>query len=99
MLAHRLLKATKAQIRLIPGDPVSALAQYANHLGQFDLVVISAEQKRNWSDRASFFLPRVLHAGSQVFEEQTEGGKTVWRRFDAEELNQLRQKAGLRPAA
>jgi hypothetical protein len=68
-LAHRQLKVGGARVRLVPGDPYSALARVANELGPLDLVVISADQDRPSLARAWFYVPRILHAETCVFLE------------------------------
>jgi hypothetical protein len=89
--AHRLLKATGARIRLLPGDPFSALARAANTLLGTDLVVISADQDPRSVAHAWYYLPRLLHCGSQVYlEEAQRPGKTgIWRLVPPEELEAL----------
>jgi hypothetical protein len=64
--AHRLLKATGARIRLVPGDPWSALSRTANTLTGIDLVIVGADQDPDSLARAWFFLPRMLHENSKV---------------------------------
>lgn len=72
-MAHRRLTATGAKIKLIPGDPLSALARTANSLGKTDLLVISARQNPIAMSAAWFFVPRILHDSSVVLEEQPLG--------------------------
>jgi hypothetical protein len=67
--AHRLLKPTAAQVQLIPGDPAAALARAANALQNIDLVIISSDYNEQSLADAWFYLPRMLHAGSQVYLE------------------------------
>jgi hypothetical protein len=67
--AHRLLKPTAAQVQLIPGDPAAALARAANALQNIDLVIISSDYDEQSLADAWFYLPRMLHAGSQVYLE------------------------------
>ena len=67
--AHRLLKPTAAQVQLIPGDPATALARAANALQNIDLVIISSDYDEQSLADAWFYLPRMLHAGSQVYVE------------------------------
>ncbi len=69
-MAHRLLGAAGARVRLIPGDPFSVLSRTANLLGQFDLVVVSARLHPASLAKAWFYMPRLLHKGSQVFQEK-----------------------------
>lgn len=71
--AHKLLKATGAQVQLIPGDPASALARSANALQNTDLVLISALHDEAQLAAAWFYLPRMLHAGSAVYVESRHG--------------------------
>jgi hypothetical protein len=68
-MAHRLLKSTGARIQLVPGDPFTALARSADRLGPADLVVLSAGLDPESVQRAWFYLPRLTHAGTQVFVE------------------------------
>ena len=68
--AHRLLKATGARIQLVPGDPFAALARTANSLGPPDLAIFSHGLEPVSLERAWFYLPRTLHAGSLVLEER-----------------------------
>jgi hypothetical protein len=67
--AHRLLKSTAAQVQLIPGDPAAALSRSANALQNMDLVIISSDHDEQALADAWFYLPRMLHAGSQVYIE------------------------------
>lgn len=67
--AHRLLQTSAAKVQLIPGDPASALARWANSLQDVDLVVIAADHDERTLAGAWFYLPRMLHAGSTVYLE------------------------------
>ncbi|MBN2290913.1 MAG: hypothetical protein JXM70_00725 [Pirellulales bacterium] len=69
-LAHRQLSTTGAKIKLIPGNPLSAFTRAANSLGNTDLVIISARQNPSEMSAAWFYVPRILHANSILFEEQ-----------------------------
>ena len=91
-LAHRRLSATDARVKLIPGDPLSAFARAANTLGDTDLLVISARQDPAALAEAWFFVPRILHAGSVVFEEVAlAGGQTLLK---AVALDEIASRAG-----
>ncbi len=68
--AYRLLHATGARTRLVPGDPFTGLARAANSLLDTDLVVIRADQLGEAMDRAWFYVPRMLHEHSLVMVEQ-----------------------------
>lgn len=71
--AHRRLASSGARVRLVPGDPWTALARTANGLGTYDLIIISADQPRDQLARAWFYLPRLLADGALVFIEQRSG--------------------------
>jgi predicted O-methyltransferase YrrM len=68
-LAHRQLKVAGARVRLVPGDPYSALARIANELGAIDLILISADQDRQSLAKAWFYVPRIMHAETLVLLE------------------------------
>jgi hypothetical protein len=65
--AYRTLGQFGARIRVLPGDPYSALSTAANQLTDTDLVVIGGDQDRDSLARAWFFLPRMLHGDARVF--------------------------------
>jgi hypothetical protein len=73
-LAHRQLMPTGARIRLLPGDPFTALSRAANELTETDLLVISANQDAQSLAKAWFYVPRMLHARSQVLVERCKPG-------------------------
>ncbi len=68
--AHCQFKARRVKAQLLPGDPYAVLTRAANALRNIDLVVISADQKAASLAQAWFYLPRVLHAASVVYQEQ-----------------------------
>ena len=76
---HRLLKSTRAQVQLIPGDPAAALARSANSLQNMDLVIISADHDEQSLAGAWFYLPRMLHANSAVYLESRDAATAVAR--------------------
>ena len=71
------------QIRLVPGDPYEALVRVANGLAGTDLLIISHDQDRQSLERAWTYLPRMLHTGSLIYQEDGEArtGKTSYRRL------------------
>ena len=100
-LAYRELASTGARIRLIPGDPYTALARRANDLLDRDLIVISAEQDPEALARAWFYLPRMMHANTVVFQQLSGNGspQPVYREVSREEIVRLAESAGNRRAA
>lgn len=68
--AHCQLKPTGAKVRLVPGDPFTALARAANEIGACDVIVVAAGHDSDSLSRAWFYVPRLLHPGTQVFVER-----------------------------
>jgi hypothetical protein len=89
--AHQLLRGTGAESRLIPGDPLTALARAANSLANTDFVVIAADQDPRSVAQSMFYLPRMIHADSQVFLEETipDANETHFRRLLPVEIANL----------
>ncbi len=69
-LAYRQLRATRAQVRLIPGDPLAVFSVLANQLGAADMVLIAWPMDRQFLPRAAYYLPRMTHERSLVLWEQ-----------------------------
>lgn len=99
--AHKLLKATGAQVQLIPGDPASALARSANALQNTDLVLIAGGHGETQMAGAWFYLPRMLHPGSAVYVESChgDGGLPVLTRLSPSEIESRATAARRRRAA
>lgn len=89
--AHCKLKPTGARVRLVPGDPFSALAAMANTIGACDVIVIAAGHEADSLQRAWFYVPRLLHSTTQVFVEQTGDGKTPI--FESLSHDEIRRRA------
>jgi len=70
---HRRLKATQAEVRLMPGDARSALPRCANDLRGTDWVIISADQDEEATATAWNYLPRMLHKTSKVWLGHQDG--------------------------
>ena len=67
--AYRQLRATGANVRLVPGAPGAALSAAANAHQHTDLILIGPEVTDADMKRAWFFVPRMLHADSTVLRE------------------------------
>lgn len=87
--AHSLLATTGAKVRLIPGDPMSALSRSANSLARQDLILISADQDRESLARAWFYVPRMLHETTTVFLEDPAEEGTTLRMVSHDEIAKL----------
>ncbi len=98
-MAHRLLTATGARIQLVPGQPHTSLARVANALGQVDLVIISARVDPQDLAGAWFYMPRLLHPGSKVFQEKLlPGGRMSINSIDPAQIESLAAAATRRAA-
>jgi hypothetical protein len=98
---HRKLKAARAKVRLLPGDPYSALACHANSLLGTELVVISADQAGESLDRAWFYVPRLLANQASVFIEKADekSGELMPQLLSLQEVELLSRKTRPRRAA
>jgi hypothetical protein len=91
--AHRMLSGLCEGVRLVPGDPGTALRRCANELRGTDLVLISHDQDLE-SLRASWhFLPRMLHNRSQVWLEQPTGEWEILHPADVQARTLARRAA------
>jgi hypothetical protein len=99
--AHRRLHAL-ARVQLVPGNSDASLARVCNHLGTFDLVLVSADNDERHLERSWFFLRRLVTATSSVFVETTKGrSATTWAPLPLARLDELAARAvqpGLRRA-
>ncbi|MFN0020568.1 MAG: hypothetical protein ACKVP0_20100 [Pirellulaceae bacterium] len=77
------LRRPGVQVKLVPGDPYDALVRAANGLTGTDLLIISADQDGESLQRAWTYMPRMLHAGSLIFQEDGDSktGKFSYRRL------------------
>jgi hypothetical protein len=87
--AHRLLQATGAHIRLVPGTPEDGLARVANALREVDLLLLSPRPDPECLGRAWFYIPRLLGPCTLVLlEGVSPDGRVTLRRVDAAEIRQ-----------
>lgn len=98
---YRKLATTHAKVRLLPGDPFSALARQANSLLGTELVVISADQVGASLDRAWFYVPRLLAKDASVFIERPDekSGELIPQLLSRQEVEALAVRPDLRRAA
>lgn len=92
--AHRRLHG-KARVQLVPGNIDSALARVCNHLGLFDLVVISAANDERHLSRCWFFLQRITTAQTTVFVESASG---AWSLLPKAKIDEMAARAVLQRA-
>jgi len=72
--AHSCLQGF-GRVQLVPGSPDSTLARLCNHLGWFDLILVSAAIDQATASRCWFFLQRLARSHTVVHQESTEN---VW---------------------
>jgi hypothetical protein len=84
--AHRGLHAL-ARVQLVPGNADASLARLCNQLGQFDLVVVSADTDPRYLERSWLFIQRMVTADTTILVEPSRGAAwTVLSRARLDEL-------------
>ena len=86
--AHRRLHGL-ARVQLVPGNVDTSLARLCNHLGVFDLVVISADTDERHLERSWFFLQRVTNPATTVFLESRSGASSTWAVVSKPRIDEL----------
>jgi hypothetical protein len=67
---YRKLRATEANVRLVPGAPASSLAAAANAHQNTDLILIGPDVTETDLNGAWFYVPRMLNETSTVLSER-----------------------------
>ena len=62
------------RVQLVPGNVDSSLARLCNQLGQFDLVLVSADNDERYLERSWFFIQRLVSAETTVLVETGASG-------------------------
>lgn len=94
--AHQRL-TTLAKVQLVPGNADSALARVSNHLGVFDLVLVSADDEAKHLERSWFFIQRLVRPTTTILVEPSRGA--TWEHVDAARLEALASRTVQRRAA
>ena len=99
--AYRLLHATGASVRLVPGAPAASLAGVANAHQNTDLILISSAVTGDELQAAWFYIPRMLHNESVVLREQlpAPGGEPSFEWLSRSQIAEWAGRAGTRRAA
>lgn len=74
---YRILRATEANIRLVPGMPHMSLSAAANAHQNTDLILIGSEISEADLRGAWFYVPRMLHAKSIILSEKVDANGQV----------------------
>lgn len=64
--AHQRLHKL-AKVQLIPGNIDTSLARVCNHIGTFDLVLVSADNDERHLERSWFFIQRLVTPATTIF--------------------------------
>jgi hypothetical protein len=92
---YRILRATEANVRLVPGAPASSLAAAANAHQNTDLILIGPDVVEADLTGAWFYVPRMLNDTSTVLSERrTADGRSVFTRITR---TQIAEWASQRP--
>lgn len=96
--AHQRLHGL-ARVQLVPGNVDTSLSRLCNHLGAFDLVLISADNDPRYLDRCWFFIQRIITVQTAVFAESPPGAAGGWAAIPKSRVDELAAKTVLRRAA
>ena len=98
--AYRVLHATGASVRLVPGCPGKSLGAVANAHQNTDLVLISSLVADEELKAAWFYIPRMLHEDSILFRErQGPEGEPAFERLMRSQVAEWAGQTGIRRAA
>jgi len=79
-----------ARVQLVPGNVDSNLSRLCNHLGAFDLVLVSADNPARQLERAWFFVQRLTGTETVVFAESVgDSVRSVWVPLSRSQLSDL----------
>jgi hypothetical protein len=68
--SYRVLRATDANVRLVPGAPATSLAAAANAHQNTDLILLGPDVNESDLGAAWFYVPRMLNEKSVVLSER-----------------------------
>lgn len=95
--AHQRLHSL-ARVQLVPGNIDTSLSKLCNHLGGFDMVLISAVNDARHLERCWFFIQRIIGPRTVVF---TQSGPAIgggWSVISKARVDELASKTVLRRA-
>jgi hypothetical protein len=98
--AYRVLRATGAAVRLVPGAPGASLASAANAHQNTDLILIAPDVTEADLAGAWFFVPRMLHAETVMFNEGRDAnGQPTFARLTRSQVAEWAGRDSARRAA
>jgi hypothetical protein len=97
--AHRALNATGAAVRLVPGNPRSALTAVANSHRNTDLILVSHLIAADELQGAWFYVPRMLHHNSIILREHHSADAASYEWLTHSQIAEWAGRQGNRRAA
>ncbi len=85
--AHQSL-GKLARVQLVPGNVDSSLSRLCNHLGTFDLVIVSRDADPRHLERIWFFIQRLVTPATLVFVEPSSSG-AAWEKIGKARVDEL----------
>lgn len=85
--AHQAL-AKLAKVQLVPGNVDTSLSRLCNHLGTFDLVIVSRDADPRHLDRSWFFIQRLVTPTTVVYVEPSAAGGP-WQKIGKTRVDEL----------
>ncbi len=87
--AHQRLHKL-AKVQLVPGNVDTSLARVCNHLGSFDLVLVSADTDSRHLERCWFFLQRLVTPATTIFVQPQ--ASAAWSTITKARIDELAAK-------
>jgi hypothetical protein len=98
--AYCVLRATGANVRLVPGAPAKAIAGAANAHQNTDLIIIASLVSDSELAGAWFYVPRMIHERTLILREQHDsGGQPRFTAMARAEVAELARRDSARRAA
>lgn len=85
--AHQAL-GKLARVQLVPGNVDTSLSRLCNHLGTFDLVIVSGDADPRHLERSWFFIQRLVTPTTAVYVEPS-AADAAWLRIDKARVDEL----------
>jgi len=95
--AHQRLHAI-GRVQLVPGNIDTSLSRLCNHLGVFDMLLITADADERHLERCWFFIQRITTPRTVVLRETGTTNDRRWQVITKEAIDQLASRAVLRRA-
>ena len=94
--AHRALHAL-GRVQLVPGNVDASLSRLCNQLGQFDLVLVSADTDPRYLERSWLFIQRMVTGDTTILVEPARGA--AWSVLPRARLDELAARPILKRAS